>query len=54
MEERAEQRLVADTPVAGFSIDDVPDPTSVTYVDYDNPFVSLILDIVRYNVKILI
>lgn len=27
----------------GFQINDVPEPTSVTYVDYDNPFVSLIL-----------
>lgn len=40
LEELAEQRLLADNTVPGFSTDKVPDPTSVTYIDYDNPFVS--------------
>lgn len=39
LEERAE-RSIADVPISDCITSDVPDPTSVTYIDYDNPFVS--------------
>jgi len=38
LEERAKQ--AGESSVAGFSTTNVPEPTSVTYVDYENPFVS--------------
>ena len=31
---------IADPPIPRFYADHVPEPTSVTYVDYENPFVS--------------
>ncbi|KAF8577888.1 P-loop containing nucleoside triphosphate hydrolase protein [Ramaria rubella] len=37
LEERAE-RLLADPSVGGFYTNSVPEPTSVTYIDYENPF----------------
>lgn len=39
MEKRAEVALKADeTSRVDESVDDIPDPKSVTYIDYDNPF----------------
>lgn len=35
------ERGMADHPL-GFSSNPVPEPTAVTYIDYDNPFVSYI------------
>jgi len=40
LEERAAR--LSDEVAPGFSVDDVPEPTSVTYIDHENPFVSVI------------
>lgn len=37
LEERAEKSIGNDPSVV-YDVDNVPDPTSVTYIDYDNPF----------------
>lgn len=36
--ERADTTLMSELSVNSDTMDDVPDPTSVTYIDYDNPF----------------
>lgn len=41
LEERAKQ--AGESSVGGFSTKSVPEPTSITYVDYENPFVSRVL-----------
>lgn len=40
IEDESLETLERRTEKAGFEISEVPEPTSVTYVDYDNPFVS--------------